>query len=345
MLHNGRTGLLASVCGLAAAIVATPALATSFNYTSLAPHSNSVRDSFATGVNASDTVAGYFYCCASPTISTIWPPGTQFGYVVKKDNTQFTAINASGYATATAYPITDKIGGYVFNTNIVSSSDYTKIALPGKDQVYPLAINASGEVSGYITKSTTSSSAFVANGATATLLKVPGVGKFSYAYSINDSGTVVGKYIAKTDGLTHGFTYNAGTYTSFDPSGSTNTAPAFVNNSGAIGGSFTDSAGTHGFTLVGTTYTTVDFPAATSTSVIGIGPSGEVIGNFVDSTGNTHGFSLQGTTYYQIDEPSGVTTTLTGVSPLGSLIGDYIDSSGYTNAFIAQCPAGDSPCT
>jgi hypothetical protein len=56
--------------------------------------------------------------------------------------------------------------------------------------------------------------------------------------SINASGQIVGDYY---DGGEHGFLYSGGVYTTIDVSGSVDTEPRSINDSGQIGGLYQDS--------------------------------------------------------------------------------------------------------
>ncbi len=67
------------------------------------------------------------------------------------------------------------------------------------------------------------------------------------ALGINPSGRIVGTY-GDAAFQAHGFLLDKGTYTTFDPPGSTFTQPLGINASGDIVGFYKDAAGTfHGF--------------------------------------------------------------------------------------------------
>lgn len=71
-------------------------------------------------------------------------------------------------------------------------------------------------------------------------------------------------------------------YGVFAVPGASDTAPAGVNDSGVIAGSYVNSTGEHGFirSADGSTYTTIDVPGATATIVFGINNLGDVVGDY-----------------------------------------------------------------
>ncbi len=70
------------------------------------------------------------------------------------------------------------------------------------------------------------------------------------AFGVNDSGEVVGSYTTGTGNaaVTHGYTWQGGTYSSFDIPGESSTTINGVNDEGDLVGFFTDAKGnTNGF--------------------------------------------------------------------------------------------------
>ena len=83
---------------------------------------------------------------------------------------------------------------------------------------------------------------------------------------------------------------DAGTYTSIDVPGATNTYALTINSLNTIAGYYTDSAGSdHGFLLSNGSFTTVDMPGARSTIVFGVNNAGMLVGQYT-MRGKVHGF-------------------------------------------------------
>jgi hypothetical protein len=181
----------------------------------------------------------------------------------------------------------------------------------------------------------------------------------TWAVGINASGEIVGDYI-DSESVQHGFVLSTtGTYTSFDPPGSTTTNPSGVSGTlpsgidaaGDVTGFFTDSSAVqHGFVRTASgTITTFDAPGSAAgagtvngTAVLGIDPGGNyIVGLYSDSTGLSHGYvyaqPLSGSGTFTTFEAPGASivsgapvsgTAGYGVNASGVLSGAYSDSSG-----------------
>ena len=247
---------------------------------------------------------------------------------------------------------------------------------------FPLSINNGRVVGTYSTGNYDTTSLYhgfiytVATG-TFTDLEEPNAGNGETAYgregttplSINDSGTVTGRY-ADSSGNRHGFIaippYSSpADYTSFDVSGAatnpgkggdfSGTVPMSIDAAGDVVGSYTDTSFVrHGFIRsAGGTITKFDVPGATGQSgTIGgtlptsIDPTGNSIaGVYTDSTGLGHGFvyylPLTGKGSFTSFTPPGMTTSTTlpiqgftlGVNASGTVVGFYLDSNEVAHGF------------
>lgn len=117
--------------------------------------------------------------------------------------------------------------------------------------------------------------------------------------SINNSGSVTGRYFDNKNVL-HGFVRTAdGTVTAFDPSGAAQTYPWCINNSGRIVGAYIDKRGfSHGFIRTSNgTISRFDVPGAgaintfgSGTTPLGMNAKGEIAGYYTDSNNVQHGF-------------------------------------------------------
>jgi probable HAF family extracellular repeat protein len=104
-----------------------------------------------------------------------------------------------------------------------------------------------------------------------------------------------------SSGVSHGFLYSNGHYTTIDdPLGTEGTFASAINDKGQIVGEYVDSNGAyHGFLYNKgyygqRDYTTLDDPLASGaqggTSAYGINDKGQIVGGYVDSSGGSHGF-------------------------------------------------------
>lgn len=111
------------------------------------------------------------------------------------------------------------------------------------------------------------------------------------AWSINDSGVIVGIY-ADTIGFNHAFMLKNGKYTNIDFPGATNSGATRIDNEGDITGSYDINSGDeHGFTLDKGRYLTHDDPnASISTVILGVNSHDQIVGGYVDSSRHNHSF-------------------------------------------------------
>jgi len=150
---------------------------------------------FASGINASGLVIGYYYD-TSP-IGQI--DGPQHGFLYNASTTQFTTIDPT-------------------------NSTFTQ----------PTAINATGQIVGFFQAGAGAQyEGFLDSGGTITTVDVPGA-VFTQALSINDSGQIVGVYEDSTSFQLHGFIDINGTFSTIDVPGSTLTEALSINNRGQI---------------------------------------------------------------------------------------------------------------
>jgi len=156
-------------------------------------------------------------------------------------------------------------------------------------------------------------------------ITIPGYGV--YPTAINAAGTVLGNYY-DTSFNEHGFIYQNGTVTSFDPPGAIVTSPAGINSHGEIVGSYLDqNYGQHGFILTisstgAKTFTSVDYAGSPGFAFTGIDAAGLLFG---DAAGPANAQLLvtyakkKFTTLISANNP-----TLYSVSGTGNLAGAYL---------------------
>jgi len=127
----------------------------------------------------------------------------------------------------------------------------------------------------------------------------------------------------------------AGSWTTLDAPGATNTSVCGADGSNLVGfynhSWFPDN---HGFFYDGTNWTTLDAPGASGTSVYGIDGS-NLVGAYTNGSGN-HGFLYDGTSWTTLDAPGASGTFVFGTDG-SNLVGTYDNSSGR-HGFVYVIP-------
>ncbi len=276
-------------------------------------------------INAEGTIVGSFCCSYSPGFDGAQAnfhafllrqkgPGNEVFKVAEPDVSQesfATGINADGNVVGGFCPrpsscaVDNAMHGYLF---LVSFNSVSRIDVPGAIATLAGGINKAGEIVGMACKTVTCNLAYASDaqgflldhiGGNFSTINFPGV-LGTAATAINDSGEIVGNYLAcKTDGSRgapctfaqgHGFQLVSGVYTTLDPPGSLATTVGGVNNSGVIVGTYLDGSNkTHGFLFSNGVFSNIDFPGASATEVNGINDQGQIVGSAQIGEG-TEGF-------------------------------------------------------
>ena len=177
---------------------------------------------------------------------------------------------------------------------------FTTIDPPGSFNTHPLSVNDAGQVVGYYFDSI-GEHGFLYSGGTYTTLDQPsGIGYFTVAYDINNSGQIVGYGFGQGPTL-QGFLYSGGVYTIIDPPGSFDTyASQSTTRDRSLGTIQTVVTTIMGSLDSGGTYTTLDFPGAYNTYLDHINDSGQIVGRYREQRRLT----LQGTASFIAMAPS-----------------------------------------
>ena len=158
---------------------------------------------------------------------------------------------------------------------------------------------------------------------------------------INNTGWTDGFYV-DTAGVTHGFTFNAGTFTTVDaPATAFNQLLGINDSLTAVGYSSIDPTGMTlqmSFKESGGTFTYITgFPVGTlNNQAVGINNGGTAVGFYQDPTGAFHGYIATGTTASPFDVTFGgaMGTQAFGINNHGEIVGDYTDSTGTMHGFV-----------
>ncbi len=179
------------------------------------------------------------------------------------------------------------------------------------------------------------------------------------AHGINAFGQIVGSW-QDASGNTHGFSYNAGIYKSFDFPGSSQTTPYAINNAGDIVGDHDENVG---FLLSGGVFSTlpsangwdvnnfdfiatgagyldssleahsINVPGSLYTLSRGINDAAQITGTYSDGT-STHGFLFNQISYSTIDVPGQADTEGNGINTAGQIVGYYYDTLSVQHGFL-----------
>lgn len=268
-------------------------------------------------INSEGTIAGSFCCSYSAGFDGSQAnfhafllrhkgPGNEVFKVAEPDvslDSFATGIDADGNVVGGFCPrpescsVDNAMHGYLFS---VSFNSVSQIDVPGARATLAGGINKAGAIVGMACKAVTCSLAYAADaqgflldhiGGSFSMISFPGV-LGTAATGINDSGEIVGNYLAcKTEGShasgapctfaqSHGFQLIGGVYTTLDPPGSVATNVGGINNSGAVVGTYADGSNkTHGFLFSNGVFSNIDFPGATATEVTGINDQGQIVGS------------------------------------------------------------------
>jgi uncharacterized protein (TIGR03437 family) len=234
--------------------------------------------------------------------------------------------------------------------------DFVTFAGPNGANIYPHAINNSGQVVGAFVDSAGASHGFLrsADGTSLTAIDIPGATSTAAA-SINNSGWIVGSFVMAgtvTGDVsipgTHGFRLAPdGTLTIIDAPGAKSTVVLQINNSGLIVGEYVDDAISHGFLLApdGKTFTSFDTGFG-DTEPYGMNDNGDVVGRiYVEAGSQRQGWlrSASGVfTFFR--DPLGNETAAVAIDNAGQIVGYYISTTPLPHAFL-RSPDGSSYTT
>jgi uncharacterized membrane protein len=176
-----------------------------------------------------------------------------------------------------------------------------------------------------------------------TTLDFPGASD-TYAYGINESGTVVGQWDLLDAGgnvlVVHGFTWNNGAFTQADFPGSGDTYLWGINARGDVVGAWDSGIASpiaHGFVCSKGQCSSFDVPVpgATLTQPDDINAHGQITGLYIDVNGVIHAFLLAGANFTSFDYPGAVTTSAWGINSRGQIVGNHYGSDGIAHGYLA----------
>jgi len=307
-------------------------------------NNSATTTSAAMAINDLNQVAGYDFGSASGTAEGfVW---SHNAYVTASDggaDTRFLAINAHGVVAGQVQAVDGTTVPFLY---AVRAQKFTPVKLSAGLSGYVAGMNDSNAIAGYVVGSGVFANprGLLTNGTKAGLLKYPGATRSTLAAAVNDSGAVVGTYQTAAS-VTHGFTVQAGVYSSFDVPGGTTIFPNTINAGGVIGGGWGDAQfRVHGFIDTAGSFVTLDYPGGNTTVVAALDAAGDAFGNYLDAASAAHAFLYRNGRFVSADYPRASGTTITAANAGGSYVGYWMDQNFVSHAFAALCPAARSPC-
>lgn len=205
--------------------------------------------------------------------------------------------------------------------------------------------NDRGDVVGDILDDNGFTQGFLLKDGIVTILSFPGATD-TYAWGINESGTVVGNWDTgyfDNDGnfiLTayHGFIYKDGVMTQFDLPGAVDTVLAGINARGDLVGAY-DTGITepgHGFIYSKGKAVVFDVPNALQTQINAINANGQIVGVYIDQANVEHGFVSNGAQITTIDFPGATLTSVWDINAAGQIVGNYQVNGPPSRGFVGQ---------
>jgi hypothetical protein len=238
------------------------------------------------------------------------------------------------------------------NKGYTTSSPYTSFTnenFPGSVQTQVTGINESGTTVGFWSNTNLgvgldSNFGFVDVGGVFTNVNDPNTATgvtpvFNQLLGVNNSNIAVGFYVDAMGG-TFGYTYNVNTGTFSAPVSDPDSIPgttttAAINNSGELGGLYTNASTdtVDGFLDNNGTFETLAVPGATMTELLGLNDNGYAVGFDQYASGVMFGIICNTTTLtcLQESDPNGIGfTTFNGINDENQIVGFYMNAAGST---------------
>jgi probable HAF family extracellular repeat protein len=237
-------------------------------------------------------------------------------------------VNSSGVMVGNFGDTEDVIRGFVLR-----AGQWTTVTVGDSSGTSLNGVNSQGTAVGNFADDLGNSHGFTyAADGTITYLPDAAPGPFSAPQGINNQGAVVGVFWTQEMGF-HGYSYEDGSFTYFDPPGSTYTWPTRISDSGTVCGYFIDAQdNAHGFLRDKKgTFTQIDVPGALQTQVFGMNDHGDFVGFYWDGT-TGHGFLLRKGVSQTIDYPGATDTVALDINNAGDIVGTY---NGFSRGFLA----------
>ncbi|MHB8218590.1 MAG: hypothetical protein ACYDDS_21165 [Candidatus Sulfotelmatobacter sp.] len=277
-------------------------------------------------------------CTISVAFATLSISSAQVYTTIDFPGAIATTLNGGPNPQGTSVGSWTDTSGVTHGFTLTSKSVFTSFDPPGSTATTPNWISPQQTIVGSYLDASSVSHGFILVGSTYTTVDFPGAAG-TVLTSLNPSGQMSGfSCLVATcaSGTFHSFLVSkSGAFTSFDPPGAVSSTASTVIASGAVVGSYTDSAGAgHGYLLYHGTYTTIDFPGSIFTFTGAANPEQQSVGLYTDAANVSHSFLLSNGAFTSFDPPGAVFSDASGINPGGTIVGIYFDSAFAEHGFI-----------
>jgi hypothetical protein len=209
---------------------------------------------------------------------------------------------------------------------------FKAVTIPGSTAVEPGGINNAGVSVGFYTDTAGADHGYILNGKKLTTLDDPNAAAGTTEGSnLNPDGaiSVVGFYTSSKTGNPVGFVYKAGKFKDIvGPTGAVFVYGAAINDSGAIVGYYSDSAGVfHGYLLKNGKYKTLNVPGAADTFATGINTTGIISLYWLNASGVYESSIYNGKTYKTINVPGAADSFALDLNAAGDVTYEWQDTA------------------
>jgi len=211
---------------------------------------------------------------------------------------------------------------------------FKTVKIPGSISTEPGGINNAGASVGFYVDSAGLDHGYILSGKKVTTLDDPNaVAGTTEGSNLNPDGaiSVVGFYTSSKTGNPVGFVYKGGKFKDIvGPKGAVAVYGAAINDSGAIVGYYSDTAGVyHGYLLKSGKYKTLNVPGAADTFATGINTSGSISFYWVSSSSGVYESSVyNGKTYKTVNVPGASDSFALDLDKAGDVTYEWEDSAG-----------------
>jgi probable HAF family extracellular repeat protein len=263
----------------------------------------------------------------SPPYKIIYPTFTTIdvaGWTLNSVNGINTAGDMVGYYGSNVY--STPLSGFLYSNGAFTYFDY-----PGQSWTIPGGINDSGLIAGYATQvehERTGAVGFLYDGITFATLQ-DGNNPVTYAYGINNAGTVVGAAGPDLESW-KGFEEKNGKYKTVPLPGQCPYAEAEgINNLGLIVSWTACGTNTYAYKIANGKAVNIQFPGAPYTYAYGVNDNGIVVGSYNPASATDYAFALLNGKYVSFQYPGAIGTYAYGINNSGQVVGQY-ELSDYT---------------
>jgi len=209
---------------------------------------------------------------------------------------------------------------------------FKTVKIPGSTSTEPGGINNAGASVGFYVDSAGLDHGYILNAGKVTKLDDPNaVAGTTEGSNLNPDGaiSVVGFYTSKKTGNPVGFVYKAGKFKDIvGPTGAVFVYGAAINDSGAIVGYYSDSAGVfHGYLLKNGKYKTLNVPGAADTFATGINTTGIISLYWLNASGVYESSIYNGKTYKTINVPGAADSFALDLNAAGDVTYEWQDTA------------------